>query len=321
MRRWSTTRAGCTRSAAQHSGRTLQPHPLSVQRLPAQQAQLVVVVVLHCTIARQRCNMVPCDAMRCSLAAVGVTLTSSCSSCCRRALSPPGASKPRRYCQYAHVPSAGRIPGLHRRRTWVCMRHVRVALPAHRRVTTELGPLPCRPRLHVLSWLRVCLLLRLPPACRRSAGRGLAFEQQIYKRMSECEVADQVRTYVRMYGGPCGVCPRALVSQRAMPRCDPCIAACCLLLGAVPRRLGCFVACRVGAVADLLVCVRSQASSFYAHCRMLTRSGWRSTATLMAGRPPPTAGPKSQCRCGRGEPSPGADVAGVSAVLAQMWQG
>ena len=30
---------------------------------------------------------------------------------------------------------------------------------------------------------------------------------------------------------------------------------------------------------------------------------------------------QSRCRCGRGEPSPGADVAGVSPVLVQMWQG
>jgi hypothetical protein len=30
---------------------------------------------------------------------------------------------------------------------------------------------------------------------------------------------------------------------------------------------------------------------------------------------------KSRCRCGRGEPSPGADVAGVSPVPVQMWQG
>ena len=29
----------------------------------------------------------------------------------------------------------------------------------------------------------------------------------------------------------------------------------------------------------------------------------------------------SRCRCGRGEPSPGADVAGASAVPAQMWHG
>jgi hypothetical protein len=29
----------------------------------------------------------------------------------------------------------------------------------------------------------------------------------------------------------------------------------------------------------------------------------------------------SRCRCGRGEPSPGADVAGVSPVPVQMWQG
>ena len=136
-----------------------------------------------------------------------------------------------------------------------------------------------------------------------------------------------VRTYVCMVAHAACVHVHSCLSApcRAATRCDPCIAACCLLLGAVPRRLGCFVACRVGvllgAVADLLVCVRSQASSFYAHCRMLTRSGWRSTATLMAGRPPPTAGPKSQCICGRDEPSPGADVAGVSAVLAQMWQG
>ena len=30
---------------------------------------------------------------------------------------------------------------------------------------------------------------------------------------------------------------------------------------------------------------------------------------------------QSRCRCGRGEPSPGADVAGASHVLAQMWKG
>ena len=30
---------------------------------------------------------------------------------------------------------------------------------------------------------------------------------------------------------------------------------------------------------------------------------------------------QSQCRCGRGEPSCGADVAGVTPVAAQMWQG
>jgi hypothetical protein len=30
---------------------------------------------------------------------------------------------------------------------------------------------------------------------------------------------------------------------------------------------------------------------------------------------------QSRCRCGRGEPSPGADVTGVSPVLTQMWQG
>jgi hypothetical protein len=30
---------------------------------------------------------------------------------------------------------------------------------------------------------------------------------------------------------------------------------------------------------------------------------------------------RSLCRCGRGEPSPGTDVAGVSPVPAQMWQG
>ena len=30
---------------------------------------------------------------------------------------------------------------------------------------------------------------------------------------------------------------------------------------------------------------------------------------------------RSRCRCGRGEPSPGADVAGVSPVPVQMWQG
>jgi hypothetical protein len=30
---------------------------------------------------------------------------------------------------------------------------------------------------------------------------------------------------------------------------------------------------------------------------------------------------QSRCRRGRGEPSPGADVAGVSPVLVQMWQG
>jgi hypothetical protein len=30
---------------------------------------------------------------------------------------------------------------------------------------------------------------------------------------------------------------------------------------------------------------------------------------------------QSRCRCGRGGPSPGADVAGVSAVSAQMWRG
>jgi hypothetical protein len=29
----------------------------------------------------------------------------------------------------------------------------------------------------------------------------------------------------------------------------------------------------------------------------------------------------SRCRCGRGEPGPGADVAGVSPVPVQMWQG
>jgi hypothetical protein len=30
--------------------------------------------------------------------------------------------------------------------------------------------------------------------------------------------------------------------------------------------------------------------------------------------------PQSRCRCGRGEPSPGSDVAGVSPVPVQMWQ-
>jgi hypothetical protein len=30
---------------------------------------------------------------------------------------------------------------------------------------------------------------------------------------------------------------------------------------------------------------------------------------------------QSRCRCGRGEPSPGADVAGASLVLAETWQG
>jgi hypothetical protein len=30
---------------------------------------------------------------------------------------------------------------------------------------------------------------------------------------------------------------------------------------------------------------------------------------------------QSGCRCGRGEPSPGADVGGVSPVPVQMWQG
>ena len=124
------------RSAAQ------RPNLATASTLSATAASAASTACCRCCDRSQRCNMVPCDAKRCSLAAVGVTLTSSCSSCCRRALSPPGASSPRRYCQYAHVPSAGRIPGLHRRRTWVCMRHVHVALPAHRRVTTELGPLP-----------------------------------------------------------------------------------------------------------------------------------------------------------------------------------
>jgi hypothetical protein len=31
--------------------------------------------------------------------------------------------------------------------------------------------------------------------------------------------------------------------------------------------------------------------------------------------------PYARCRCGRGEPSPGADVAGVSPVPVQMWAG
>ncbi len=30
---------------------------------------------------------------------------------------------------------------------------------------------------------------------------------------------------------------------------------------------------------------------------------------------------ESQCRCGRREPSPNADVAGASRIAAQMWQG
>ena len=36
---------------------------------------------------------------------------------------------------------------------------------------------------------------------------------------------------------------------------------------------------------------------------------------------PVRANAESRCRCGRGEPSPGADVAGVSPVPVQMWQG
>jgi hypothetical protein len=46
-----------------------------------------------------------------------------------------------------------------------------------------------------------------------------------------------------------------------------------------------------------------------------------STVSMMF-TPPGTRGrAQSWRRCGRGEPSPGEDVGGVSLVLAQMWEG
>jgi hypothetical protein len=70
-------------------------------------------------------------------------------------------------------------------------------------------------------------------------------------------------------------------------------------------------------MVTMTICADDTASHSDAVCEICSRKR-RVGDAERSFRPPQ---PESRRRCGRGEPSPGADVGGVSALLALMWAG